>query len=139
LTKTSAPALDVRLPAAPGTASAARRLVLAVAADQVVDGAAVALAVSEAVTNVIVHAYRDRGPDSEAGLVHITVEVEGDELVVAVCDEGPGMQPRVDSPGAGLGLPIIATLTDRLEIQQRPTGTRILLAFGLGARAAGAP
>jgi anti-sigma regulatory factor (Ser/Thr protein kinase) len=138
LNKTSAPALDVRLPAAPGTASAARRVVLAVAADQVADGAAVALAVSEAVTNVIVHAYRDRAPDSEPGQVHITVEVKSDELEVAVSDEGLGMQPRVDSPGAGLGLPIIATLTDRFEIQQRPTGTRLLLTFRLGARAGGA-
>ncbi len=45
------------------------------------------------------------------------------------------MTPRTDSPGAGLGLPIVATLADRLEIQQPPTGTTVVLAF----RLAGAP
>jgi anti-sigma regulatory factor (Ser/Thr protein kinase) len=133
LIKPSGPALDVRVPAVPGAASAARRAVHAVAADQVANSYAVALAVSEAVTNVVVHAYRDRDPDAEPGHVHVTVSVEGDEFVVAVADEGLGIAPRDDSPGAGLGLPIIASLADRIEVQQLGTGTRLLMGFRLAA------
>jgi serine/threonine-protein kinase RsbW/stage II sporulation protein AB (anti-sigma F factor) len=133
--KPSTPALDVRLPAVPGAASDARRAVHAVAAGHVADSYAVALAVSEAVTNVVVHAYRDRDSDAdvEPGQVHVTVTVEGHDLLVAVTDEGMGMTPRPDSPGAGLGLPIIATLSDRFEVQQLSKGTRLLLGFRLAA------
>jgi anti-sigma regulatory factor (Ser/Thr protein kinase) len=128
---TSVPALDLRLPAVPGAASDARRAVHAVVAELVADGYAVALAVSEAVTNVVVHAYRDRGANTEPGDVHVTVAVDGDELVVAVSDEGMGLTPRADSPGAGLGLPIIATLADRFEVHKLGNGTRLLMGFRL--------
>ena len=129
----SAPALEVRLPAVPGAASDARRAVHAVAAGKVADGYAVALAVSEAVTNVVVHAYREPDPDAEPGYVQVTVTVEGNELLVAVSDEGVGLTPRPDSPGAGLGLAIIATLADRFEAQQLTKGTRLLLGFDIVA------
>jgi anti-sigma regulatory factor (Ser/Thr protein kinase) len=131
----SAPALDITLPAVPDAASAARRAVHAIAAGLVTEDYDVALAVSEAVTNVVVHAYRDRAAAAKPGDVRVTVSVEADELLVSIADEGVGMTPRTDSPGAGLGLPIIATLADRLEMRQLPTGTMVLLAF----RLAGAP
>jgi serine/threonine-protein kinase RsbW len=133
LPEPSASALDLKLPAVPGAASDVRRAVHAVAAGRVADAYAVALAVSEAVTNVVVHAYRDRDQDAEPGQVHVTVTVEGGELVVEVADDGMGLSRRADSPGAGLGLPIIATLAERFEIQQRSAGTTVLLAFRLGA------
>ena len=38
------------------------------------------------------------------------------ELSVVVRDEGRGVVPRADSPGLGLGLPLIATLTESLEL-----------------------
>jgi anti-sigma regulatory factor (Ser/Thr protein kinase) len=126
-------ALDITLPAAPGAASDARRAVHAVAAGRVGDGYAVALAVSEAVANVVVHAYRNQDPGSEPGEVHVTVTVDGEELLVSVADEGMGMRPRPDSPGAGLGLPIMATLADRFEAKQQRRGTRLLLGFALAA------
>jgi serine/threonine-protein kinase RsbW len=135
LHKAAAPALDITLPAVPGAASDARRAVHEVAAGRVGDGYAVALAVSEAVTNVVIHAYRERDPDTEPGEVGVTVTIEGDELLVSVADEGMGMRPRGDSPGAGLGLPIIATLADRFEVQQRSGGTRLLLGFRLAPAA----
>jgi serine/threonine-protein kinase RsbW len=131
LNNPAAPPLDIRLPAVPGAASDARRAVHAVASGRVADGYAVALAVSEAVTNVIVHAYRERDRNAAPGEVRVTVAVEADELTVTVADEGIGMTPRVDSPGAGLGLPIIATLADRFEVQRLGGGTRVLLAFRL--------
>ena len=77
--------------------------------DQVL--ADVKLAVTEACTNVVVHAY----PDGE-GPMEIAADVRDGRLTIAVRDEGPGMLPRPDSPGLGLGLPLIATLAETLEL-----------------------
>jgi serine/threonine-protein kinase RsbW/stage II sporulation protein AB (anti-sigma F factor) len=37
-------------------------------------------------------------------------------LRVIIADEGRGILPRADSPGLGLGLPLIATLAESLEL-----------------------
>lgn len=71
----------------------------------------VKLAVTEACTNVVVHAYG--GGD---GPMQVAAEVAGDLITVMVRDEGRGITPRPDSPGLGLGLPLIATLTESLEL-----------------------
>ena len=72
-------------------------------ADDVVD---LTLAVTEAVTNSVIHAFIDRDP----GTVRVAVSTAADELTVVVADNGRGMQPRADSPGLGLGLPTIGRL-----------------------------
>jgi serine/threonine-protein kinase RsbW len=69
------------------------------------------LAVTEACTNVVVHAY----PDGE-GPLGISAWMQDERLTVVVHDEGRGMLPRPDSPGLGLGLPLIATLAESLEL-----------------------
>jgi serine/threonine-protein kinase RsbW len=69
------------------------------------------LAVTEACTNVVVHAY----PDGD-GPLGISAWVRDQHLTVVVHDEGCGLLPRPDSPGLGLGLPLIATLADTLEL-----------------------
>jgi serine/threonine-protein kinase RsbW len=69
------------------------------------------LAVTEACTNVVVHAY----PDGE-GSMEVSVELGASEVSIVVCDEGRGMLPRADSPGLGLGLPLIASLADAVEL-----------------------
>lgn len=93
------------------------------------DNAAVDLAVSEAVTNVIIHAYRDRDPATEPGRVQVALNVENHGIRIVVSDQGVGMSPRPDSPGLGLGLPLIANLCDELEIQQRADGTSLHMRF----------
>lgn len=118
-------------PASPEHVGAARRVVSAVALragadDPVLD--AVRLAVSEAVSNVIVHGYRNAG----SGAFTVAVEQEGDELRVTVRDEGCGMQPRADSPGAGLGLPLIANLAETFSVTTPPEGgTEVCMTFPL--------
>jgi serine/threonine-protein kinase RsbW len=89
-----------------------------------------ALAVSEACTNAVVHAYR-RGPP---GSVSVRAMRRDDSLCVEVRDDGSGMQPRPNSPGIGLGTPLMAILADRLEITHNPAGpgTLVRLEFGLG-------
>jgi anti-sigma regulatory factor (Ser/Thr protein kinase) len=71
------------------------------------------LAVTEACTNVVVHAYESDGE----GPMHVEASLDGiEELVVIVRDEGRGIAPRTDSPGLGLGLPLIASLAESLEL-----------------------
>jgi serine/threonine-protein kinase RsbW/stage II sporulation protein AB (anti-sigma F factor) len=91
-----------------------------------IDG--IALAVSEAVSNAVLHAYID---DSEPGEIEVVAQrLPDDGLRVSVCDEGRGMRPRPDSPGLGLGLPLVATLAEQLEVQARPGGgTRVCMMF----------
>ena len=90
----------------------------------------VALAVGEACANVVVHAY----PPGDVGPLVVHAEIRrGNEIVVTVCDQGQGMTPRPDSPGLGLGLPLIANLADRLEIHDgaEGVGTELVMAFSL--------
>jgi len=71
----------------------------------------VKLAVTEACTNAVVHAY----PDGE-GPLEVAAFVGEGRLMLVVRDEGRGIVPRTDSPGLGLGLPLIATLAEALEL-----------------------
>lgn len=92
----------------------------------------VALSVSEAVTNVVLHAY----PDGGGGPLHVIATSDGDGLTVVITDEGIGMTPRVDSPGLGLGLAIIASVCPRVDVERQGRGTSVRMAFeGAGATA----
>ena len=84
--------------------------------------AAVELAVSEATTNVVQHAYDDHDP----GPLTIAAETTDGFLLVTVSDEGRGMRPRPDSPGLGLGLPLISQMTQSFEVHQPPGGGTVL-------------
>jgi serine/threonine-protein kinase RsbW/stage II sporulation protein AB (anti-sigma F factor) len=82
------------------------------------------LAVSEAVTNAVMHAFRRRAD----GTVIASVTMRDPEwLEVRVTDNGSGMAPRNDSPGIGLGLSLIRHLTDQFEHRRPPgsTGTEL--------------
>jgi anti-sigma regulatory factor (Ser/Thr protein kinase) len=89
------------------------------------------LAVTEACTNVVVHAY----PDG-AGRLDVTADVAGGELTIVVADDGEGLTPRLESPGLGLGLPMIATLAKSLEVDtENDERTRLRITFDLAAAA----
>src|ERR1700691_2713408 len=66
------------------------------------------LAVTEACTNVVVHAY----PDGREGALEVLATLREEKLEVVVRDEGSGIEPRPGSPGLGLGLPLIVSLTE---------------------------
>ena len=92
------------------------------------DGVAdVRLAVSEAATNAVVHGYRD----SSEGQLKVVAYVADGELNVIVSDAGVGLAPRPDSPGLGLGIPLMASVTSRFQVVSRGAGTEIHMAFAL--------
>lgn len=80
---------------------------------------AVAQAVSEACTNVVLHAYRGQ---EEPGEMTVLVEKPDGFLCVTVLDDGLGVVPRHDSPGLGMGLPLISEYADSVELRTRPQG-----------------
>jgi serine/threonine-protein kinase RsbW len=117
--------------------SARRAVEEALSSAGVPDGvrARVTLAVSEAVTNVVQHAYRDGPP----GLVRVTVALD-ETVVVTVADDGGGLAPRADSPGLGLGLGLMARSSDGINLSDgHGDGTTVEMRFDLTARGPGAP
>jgi len=128
--------LSVTLSSAPGNLPLVRHAIRGfLDASDVADPPAgeVLLAVTEACANVVQHAYVG---DPEPGAIELEAELSGNRLVSSVRDHGHGFAPRLDSPGAGLGLPVIASLTDRLEIRPTPgSGTEIMMAFALNEAA----
>jgi serine/threonine-protein kinase RsbW/stage II sporulation protein AB (anti-sigma F factor) len=119
--------LELRMAAVPGAVRAIRRAVRRFAVDHgVEDVDGVALAVSEAATNAVLHAYRDgRGGD-----VRVVACAEPDRLVVVVRDYGCGMRPRPDSPGLGVGLSAIGHLATTFNVEAPDgDGTRLRMHF----------
>jgi serine/threonine-protein kinase RsbW len=88
----------------------------------------VLLALSEIVTNAVVHGYRGK----EGGEVHVEAEHSDEQLVLSVADQGGGMAPRHDSPGLGLGLPLVGRIAERVDITaQVGGGTLVSMFFSL--------
>jgi|SRR5438067_13127222 serine/threonine-protein kinase RsbW len=120
---------DLSVPATPDSIALVRHAVRAALEDHEAPPAVTAdvlLAVSEACTNAVVHAY----PDGTAGRLEATVGWVEEELTITVRDRGKGFAPRVDSPGLGLGLPVIGSLARKLEIRTPPGGgTEVAMTF----------
>lgn len=90
------------------------------------------LAVSEACANVVVHAYAGAG--AGPGFMDLEVSTLDHHLAVVVRDHGRGMTPRADSPGLGVGLPLIASLAETLELTNSTDGgTEVRMTFATAA------
>jgi stage II sporulation protein AB (anti-sigma F factor) len=91
-------------------------------------------AVSEAVTNSIIHGYGDK-----KGTVKIEAMIEGITLTIIINDEGVGidnvelaMQPlytsRPDLERSGMGFTVMETFMDSLEVKsEKGKGTQIIM------------
>jgi anti-sigma regulatory factor (Ser/Thr protein kinase) len=86
------------------------------------------MAVTEACTNVVVHAY-----DDEPGLLEVAMVTGDDDLTIVVRDHGTGIAPkpaRTEPPALGLGLPLIAALSDAFELRgSAGKGTEVRMTF----------
>ena len=83
------------------------------------------LAVTEACTNVVRHAYQD-----EPGPIDVVIRPSGDRLELIVIDDGRGMGRSPDTGGPGLGLALIAALAESVKIESgSPRGSRLAMIF----------
>ena len=130
------PALEASYPAQPSQVPAIRRAVADVARRRGVRDAKlvqITLAVSEAASNAILHAYRDALDPAAAGDVHVVVRAVDESLLdICIRDRGVGPGPRHDSPGLGLGLGLMARETEHFEIRAVPEGgTEVTMRFAI--------
>jgi len=93
---------------------------------------AVALAVSETVTNAVIHAYAG----TEPGPVRVRCRVDEERLVVEVADDGWGIAARHDSPGIGHGLAMVGAVARSLDIASRAGGAGTVVTMSFAAAAA---
>lgn len=119
------------LPAEPSAVGQLRRRAAefasaAGASDEVMQ--AIALAVSETVTNAVVHAYHGE----RRGRVQVRCRVDGDRFIVDVVDEGVGIGARDGSPGIGHGLALVGALVQSLDVGpgSEGRGTAVRMVFG---------
>lgn len=106
--------IDLRLPARADSIPRIRHAIVAFATEHGCDDPpGVGLAVTEAATNAVLHAYEG----TEPGDVRAVACAEPDRLVVVVRDWGRGMAPRLETPGLGLGLPTIASLAVSFAVE----------------------
>src|SRR4051812_21285347 len=89
---------------------------------------AVAVAVSETVTNAVVHAYVGREP----GPVSVRCQGDRERIVVEVIDEGVGVAARTDSPGVGHGLALVGALAQTLDVASRADGPGSIVTMSFG-------
>ena len=87
------------------------------------------MAVTEACTNAVVHAYAN----GDAGALEVEMHADDSHLTVVVRDQGSGIKPRVgrhEPTALGLGLPLIAALSDAFEVRgSAGQGTEVRMTF----------
>jgi anti-sigma regulatory factor (Ser/Thr protein kinase) len=129
---TQAPDVRLTLPARPEGVAVVRQALAGMADALDVDAAVLAdmkMAVSEACTNVVVHAYED-----SSGVLEVDMVAGENALTISVRDHGTGIQPQIpparEVPALGLGLPLIAALSDSFELHgSTGQGTEVRMTF----------
>jgi len=92
-------------------------------------------AVSEAVTNAIIHGYENE----KDKMIKIETEIIGNEVIIAISDKGKGiddikqaMEPlytsRPDLERSGMGFTVMETFMDELHVEsEKGIGTRVVI------------
>jgi serine/threonine-protein kinase RsbW len=119
-------AVRLRIPAKPEYIALGRLALTGLAQARGLDSDTIGdlkLALTEAVSNSVRHAYDAPGE----GQVEIRYELRSDRITVEVVDDGDGFDPD-EAPSfdgdelseGGLGIAIIRTIADDVEIESRP-------------------
>ena len=116
---------EVELPAAPAFVATARHAASQFGDFHGADSERIALAVSEAVTNVVLHAY----PGEAIGPVQVTGWADDDAVHIAVRDFGVGLNPDPGRREGGWGLPVIESVADQVFIGSTEFGVEIVMRF----------
>lgn len=100
------------------------------------DAGLIELAVDEACSNVIRHAYREN--DQGSGILVLSINQEDERLVISLSDTGPPFDPRTLSlpdleqhrrqyRQGGLGVYLIRTLMDHLDYNRTEHGNEFIM------------
>ena len=126
-----APEVLLTMPARPDGVGVVRQALAGMADALDFDASVLAdmkMAVTEACTNVVVHAYEE-----DAGVLEVEMLADEAGLTIVVRDHGSGIQPRParsEPPALGLGLPLIAALSDAFELRgSAGKGTEVRMTF----------
>lgn len=104
------------------------------------DAVCVQIAIGEAASNVVEHAYQS-GQDGDLELL-VSISADG-ELTAEVSDQGEWVPPRRESQLRGRGLPLMRACMESMELSKADGGTvvrmRRRLGFPVGAAAGPSP
>lgn len=131
-----APDLLLRLDAVPSSIAVARQALAGACDAAGLNGRAgdVKIAVTEACTNAVIHAYP---PEIGEASIEVAAARVAEGLLVTVRDHGIGMGRPSQARGLGVGLSLMAALADRLELERPDSGqgTEVRMVFATGASA----
>lgn len=106
--------------------------------DEVAD---VKTAVSEAVTNAIIHGY-----ENKEGIVYVSCSLSGDTAVITVEDKGVGMEDvkkamepffttKPELERSGMGFAFMEAFMDEMKVESKPgAGTKVTMTKKIGQR-----
>lgn len=129
------PDVELKLPAEPESVTLARQMVRGIVDvlgwgdDSRTD---ISIAVTEACTNAVLHAY----PAESDGEFEVIAWAEPERLRVSVRDRGQGISPSVTSPsaGLGLGLPLMLAIGDEVTFASDDGVTEVRMTFSPDSR-----
>lgn len=130
--------LWLELPAAPECIAEARHAVRVWAEDLTPtedERDAITLAVSEAATNVVRHAYPGNGTHAT---FRIRADVEEGRVRLTLEDDGIGLGAISTDPGLGIGIPLLGRLATGVTLvspPERPVGCEVRMWFALDSLA----
>ncbi len=84
------------------------------------------VALSEAATNVVRHAYPTRLNGRRERIIEVSCYLDPESFLVEVLDRGQGM-PLPAPPSEGLGFGIMGSLMDKVDVETSDSGTTVLL------------
>jgi anti-sigma regulatory factor (Ser/Thr protein kinase) len=126
-------AVRLRLPAVPENVALVRQALGGFAEHLGIKAARIAdmkIAITEACTNAVIHAYGEEG-----GPLDVTLGLDPGRVVLTVRDHGHGLRPLPsisEGPPFGFGLALIASLSDEFGIAGGQHGTEVRIGFAVG-------